>query len=197
MSDNFNILDIATSGSGQPLWPAVRNITTDGVPNAFATGSALTNTTVADRLYLVPFYLPVSMTLTDLAIYIGVAHSPNAFTKLAIYDIDPDGLPGNVLAISGNINTTSTGLKTGNVPDITLQAGSYYVAMASAGTVAEFRRAETVSGNFAGNVSGLGYGESVLFHDIVGGWSTFPDNPAIDGSDATRAFLVSPVGTVL
>ena len=193
MADDFNILDTPVS-SGMPFWPGSRNLTTTGLPNAFTTTGGAYSLPVIDRLYLTPFYVPIeSMTVNSVAIDIFAADI-GPTVRAGLYSVDSDGLPDELLFISPVFDLSSSGERhvTLTLP-VDIQGGAYYTALASTGNTTSIRRNNGFTGNFAGRNPFLLDAEG-LYNTLSPGWSTFPDNPTIDGTEAIAVFTLSLVG---
>lgn len=114
--------------AGPNLRPFFRN-TTIYLTNATVGGTSLsTIALVANTQYLLPITLPNDRTVTELAISVSGAIALSS-VKLALYLNDPtDGGPSTLIHGSGNIATTTTGLKTEALTE-PLVAGQYWIAL--------------------------------------------------------------------
>jgi hypothetical protein len=91
------------------------------------TAATLTTTSgAANRLDFIPFLPARTITIDQLAIEITKAAS-DAEVRLGVYSSTADGLPDQILAQSdGVLDAGSTGIKTSDIPNLTLNAGTLY-----------------------------------------------------------------------
>jgi hypothetical protein len=92
--------------------------------------TAATLTTVsgeANRLDFIPFLPARTITIDQLAIEITKTAPEDAKVRLGVYSSTADGLPDQILAQSACVlDAGSTGIKTSDIPNLTLNAGSLY-----------------------------------------------------------------------
>lgn len=164
-------------GSYAAGWPGVYGTNKDVGPANVTFNLASSMTSTADRLYLAPWRLDAFMQLTHLVANVDGAVAGSK-ARFAFYQWLPDGNPGPLLAETGDIDTTTTGVKVGAVTGITLFPGWYFAACISSGAVAYLAqgRAEMLSSP----VGGGGYNVS-LYQTLAVGWTAVPANPTVSG----------------
>jgi len=137
-------------------------------------GTALTTLALtASRQYFIPFVVPRDVNLTELRISVTTAATGTA--SIGIYGnvvVSGDDAPGDLLASVTNLNTGSTGDKTGSL-SYTLQAGVLYWASLISSAAATVRALavasqQTALGRTANNTTVISY----LF--VAGSGSTLP-----------------------
>ncbi len=137
-------------------------------------GTALTTLALtASRQYFIPFVVPRDVNLTGLRISVTTAATGTA--SIGIYGnvvVSGDDAPGDLLASVTNLNTGSTGDKTGSL-SYTLQAGVLYWASLISSAAATVRALavasqQTALGRTANNTTVISY----LF--VAGSGSTLP-----------------------
>ena len=101
---------------------------------------AMTSTTTSNlsmennTSYWIPFGVNRNITVSSISISVTTAAN-NSSEQVGIYNSNPTSLYPNILLGSVNLDTTSTGLKTGTLATaITLTSGIYWIALASTGT---------------------------------------------------------------
>ena len=154
-------------------------------PGYLTSAVATTGLPIEDRLYYVPFIPHRTVYVSELAIDIFTGQASNT-TRIGIYDSSgTDFVPDALLAESGDLDTTSTGVKSYVIsPTIKLTAGLvYWVAAATqsgGGTVATHYLIGAVAEN-----TGLGYSSAVnafttkadfaAYQDLAAAWTALPD----------------------
>lgn len=144
----------------------------------------------ANNFFIVPFELDTEMEITRCGIEVTTAGAASK-TRVGVYACMPNGTPGNILLETGDINSSTTGVK-----DVVfsssrrLPAGWYYVGILSnvAGVAV---RAYQASRLFP---SPLGLNSSLVpiacrNGTVTSGWSSMPTTFAMAGSSAIAALL--------
>lgn len=105
-------------------------------------GSVTTGTAVtANKIRMLPFLLPVDVTITDLAVRVATL-SAAGNVQVAIYASNSDGDPtGAALAASGNLSTASAAVDVTHTlaAPLALTAGLYFMAINSDNSTAQFK----------------------------------------------------------
>jgi hypothetical protein len=98
----------------------------DFVTQQITAASRIKTSGAANRLDFIPFLPARTITIDQLAIEITKA-APDAEVRLGVYSSTANGLPDQILAQSaGVLDAGSTGIKTSDIPNLTLNAGSLY-----------------------------------------------------------------------
>jgi len=93
----------------------------------------------ADLLDFIPFLPARTITINQLAIEITTAVS-GAQVRLGVYSSTENGLPNQILAQSGSLlDAGSIGVKTSDIPNLTLNAGTLYWLAVHSSSTASFR----------------------------------------------------------
>ncbi len=133
-NDGGGNLSWSSSGGGfsYSVWHILNPINTNTwyVPYATNATAFTTLTLTANRIYYIPFVPQINVTITSLAVEVTTAATGTG--QIGIYDTSnyrPNSLLGSV-----NIDTGTTGVKSGSV-SINLQAGQlYWLALICGGT---------------------------------------------------------------
>lgn len=88
-------------------------------------GSAGTGTPPSRYTYATPIYVPQTVTIDQLVAEMTSTNTSQTLF-LGIYDTGTDGLPDDLLATTGGIDASTSGVKTGTV-NVTLTAGWYWL----------------------------------------------------------------------
>jgi len=141
----------------------------------------------ASRQYFIPLVVPRDVILTGLSIVIATGVSGTA--SIGIYGntvVAGDDTPGSLL-VSTSVNTSQTGIKTGNI-NYTLQAGVlYWASLLSSVTPTVSALTATSQQTALGRSSVNLYNVAYLFAD--GSGSTMPTNAPTSLSTAHGVFL--------
>lgn len=134
----------SSSQSSGGIWHVLNhvNANTRYIPYAINSTALTTLGLTANRIYYIPFVPPISITITSLAVEVTTASAGTG--RIGIYDT-ANFRPSELIAGSViNINTGTTGVKSGTV-NITLMAGKLYW-LALINTSAATIRAVAVAG---------------------------------------------------
>jgi hypothetical protein len=168
-----------------------QNVSTKGVPSAHISSSTPTGVQSAgsDKMRLTPFELAFPMVATGIRIEVTTA-AASSKGRMALYEVKSNGLPGNILVETGNIDTTTTGIKTGTFTAKFIHAGTYWSACAQDLSTVVFRRYAQGSyrGSLAGGNTATAAHDSGINHSLTGGWTTLPT------ADPTGAVLDDSAG---
>ena len=105
-------------------------------------------TPVADRASFVCGVFLTPRIITSFVLTVNTAYASSLNTRQAIYSSKADGTIGDLLADSGNINITSTGMKTTNLGTaLKLPAGRYWFGVVTDSTTPRFFSAENGAGD--------------------------------------------------
>lgn len=86
-----------------------------------------------DKMILIPFTIPRSVTLTEVGVEVAAIGNINSATRVGIYNSDIDGLPGTLNWDSGQtIPLDSIGVKYITISRL-LSSGTYYLALSFRG----------------------------------------------------------------
>jgi hypothetical protein len=86
------------------------------------------------RLYYVPFLLRVGSPVTSLAMNVTTAGAAGTTARIGLYTCNEKGYPGALLATSGDIDTSTTGVKTATLGSaLSLPPGWYFAAIVCSG----------------------------------------------------------------
>lgn len=108
---------------------SINRLLTSAARNGVTTTQVLT----ALRAYYIPFLLRCAAPITALAIHVGTA-AASSVARAGIYACNENGYPGALLATTGDIDVTTTGLKQQSLSSvITLPPGWYFTAVVSNG----------------------------------------------------------------
>lgn len=134
-----SIANLAPGGSGfinSPTRQSTWWYSTVG-ESVVAAGSAPT----ANSIMLYPFYVPRSWTITDLGARVTIADALGLF-QLAIYAMVAGRPDGAVLASTGDLITTTVGVRSGSITQgaVTLAPGWYFGAVCSNSATAAFQQ---------------------------------------------------------
>lgn len=107
-----------------------------------ASGTATNFAINANRMYLVPFYVPETATFDRIGIY--VSSTAAASVRLGIYE-NSSGVAGDLVVDAGTVSTASSGLQTATISQ-SLTQGVYWLAAISNGTPGLLRYDTTTTG---------------------------------------------------
>ena len=110
-------------------------------------------TSISNRLFLVSSYFLFPRKIAQLGIYVNAPDAAATNTRAGIYNVNPDGGPGNLVVDTGNIDISTAGQKmvpaaswvTGGPNPILLPAGHYYLATVSDSSTGQFKGLSTLS----------------------------------------------------
>lgn len=109
--------------------------------------------------FMFPFRWRSSQQISEIACTVHTAGTAAARTRLGLYEIDSDGLPGRLLiefTATTQIDVSTTGLKSQSDTAIYLPAGDYYIGLHNNETITYKCPLYSQSGIFMGaNSSGL------------------------------------------
>lgn len=114
----------AVVGEGDISWLRYKKIGRYHLPMIPYTSSG--KAILADNLYAIPFYLPISMTFDRIAIGVQALGAGNA--RLGVYADDGSIYPGSLSFDAGTVDVSATGDKA-IIIDQTLAAGLYHVVV--------------------------------------------------------------------
>lgn len=174
-----------------PGLPTIRN------PNALGKvmlpinlEAAMGNTILmtADQLVLVPVLYTQSGLVSAMKVYVTTAVAATK-ARVGLYELNSTGAPGRKIAESGDLDTTTVGMKSSAVTAVRVRPGWYYLALIASGAVG-FNKYNDGSGWQCAltpcGTSATGNTIRGLFDTITAGWTTLPDPPIVDG-DYTAA----------
>ncbi len=167
-----------------------------------STGAAAAGTqaTGSNKLRLHPFILEVPLIVTGMRIEITTA-AASSKARMAIYEVKGNGLPGYNLFETGDVDTSTTGFKTGTGTPKYFQPGVYWVGCGGDNATVAFRR--YLSGAFKPSIVGANSAnsssESGIIVDLTAGWTTLPaaDPNAATVTDGTGLLYLTLVGDVV
>jgi hypothetical protein len=154
-----------------------QNVSTKGVPSAHISAStpSAVQSAGSDKMRMTPFELAFPMVATGIRVEVTTA-AASSKGRMALYEVKSNGLPGNIIVETGNIDTTTTGIKTGTFTAKFIHAGTYWSACAQDLSAVAFRRYS--QGGFRGSVAGgntsTAAHDSGINHSLTGGWTTLP-----------------------
>lgn len=82
----------------------------------------------ANRQYFVPFRMDFDKTIDEIATFVSAAAASSKF-RLGIYSVLNTGMPGELLAETADMDSTTTGLKAASITPLQLQTGWYYLSI--------------------------------------------------------------------
>lgn len=115
------------SGGGGSSSNGGINFAGDGyIVHVDANGGTTTSPTT-NRLEFHPICIEKSQTYTRIGVYVSTASTSGTDGRLGIFELDSQGLPGNVVVDAGTVDTSTTGTKEITISE-TLQ-GKYYLGV--------------------------------------------------------------------
>lgn len=169
-----------------PGLPAIRNPNALGklmLPMNLEAAQGNTILMTADQLALVPVLYTQAGLVSAMKVYVT---TPVAATKarVGLYELDSAGAPGRKIAESGDLDTTTSGMKSSAVTAVRVRPGWYYLATIASGAVG-FNKFNDGSGWRCGvspaGTSATGNAIFGLFDTLAAGWTTLPDPAVVDG----------------
>lgn len=141
-------------------------------------GGTTTQALTTDRLLYIPFKLEYAGDID--AITFRVTTGAGTLARCGLYELDPDGNPGDLLIETGDLDPSSIGGKTSAA--FTTQSfdrGWYYIAIVSDDTTTvRANTAADLGPNPLGIVLGALQGTGVLYENLGGSWSALPATAA-------------------
>lgn len=153
------------------------------------TGASLTSSAlVKNRLYALPFIVPVPVTLDRIAINVTTLYSGNA--RLGIYDND-NCYPTNLILDAGIVSTSTTGVKSITI-NTTLSTGLKWLVLVSSGT------ATIRCFAFGGIVPLLGFGPTLGITEQVGVYVTYSysELPSVFPTNSPTPIIAVPIPAI-
>jgi len=153
-------------------------------------------TYTADRLYLMPFLVPIKMEIDTIGIYrCSIAGAASTIARVGIYRVHTDGMPGSVVAegstdIAVDVTFWNSGASLAS--NVTLKPGMYWIAMISDGEPEILSYATNeLNHPFTPDQGGTNLCGNIVY-DITPGWSVLHNLDGVnrDGSDV---YVRSPV----
>jgi len=179
-----------------------QNVSTKGVPSAHISAStpSATQSAGSDKMRLTPFELRFPMVATGLRVEVTTA-TASSKGRMALYENKSNGLPGNIIVETGNIDTTTTGLKTGTFTAKFIHPGTYWSACAQDLSGVVFRRYSqgAFRGSIAGGNTSTAAHDSGINHSLTGGWTTLPtaDPTGSVLDDSSGCLFINLVGDII
>lgn len=133
---------------------------------------------VPNRHYFAPFRLDFKKNINAIAAIIETIAAASKF-RLGIYSVLASGLPGSLLAETGDLDSTTTGLKTGSITPLQLLPGWYYLSL-----LHNEGAAFTNLDSYQMPATPLGFSSTtkhnnIFAHaDIAAGWTSMPASAA-------------------
>ena len=184
-----------------PVFPSVKNASSRGVLNALvnSTGQGGLDVGANNRLYLMPFYLPLGMTLDGIGVNVTNARSSTA-VMCGIYSVDETtGNPDSRLAETNTGTPSATGfLEMSTTTNPVLEPGAYYTALVADqnGVLGpDFTTDNDINASFLGAVSDLEVNTG-LYIDIGATWPSLPatiTQGSLVENDSNRFYSLSLV----
>jgi hypothetical protein len=194
--DNTSPTAITLSGSAADVYlspisgahpVSLRRLATDSSRKGLysphiATPPSGTLTLAAERLYLFPFRLDDDFTLTGAFIDMNTAGAASTKARIGIYRMDENGQPAEVLAETGDIDTSvAAAVLSGTWTDINLPPDWYFIGLVCSGTPTVVAHPSSsavlqtplgIDGAAGSCLPIIGY-----FKTIGAGWSALPASP--------------------
>lgn len=194
--DNTSPSAITLSGSGADVYLApisgahpvsFRRLATDSGRKGFysphiATPPSGTLALSADRLYLFPFRIDDDFTLTGAFLDMNTSGAASTKARIGIYRMDENSQPADVLAESGDIDTSvAATVLTGTWSDINLPPDWYFIGLVCSGTPTVVAHPSSsavtqtpigIDGSSSSFLPIIGY-----FKTIGAGWTSLPASP--------------------
>lgn len=163
--------------------PFVRNAATAGKtmrPANWRGSNGTEGGLTANRLALFPFLYLQSEIVTSLKVRVSTAVAASK-ARVGVWEIAPDGEPGQLILESGDLDTTTLGLKSSAVTATRITAGWYWVGLLADAAVGMWRY-EAGNAPACSPHSGAS-GEEIFgaYDDVAAGWTTLPASPVFDG----------------
>jgi hypothetical protein len=100
------------------------------IPGVTFTSTYTSAVLAANTVYFASWYCPSSITFDQIATYVGVGVASGK-VRIGVYNATADGIPTTLVVESGELDTSSGGVKSGTVSNTTITAGMYCFAVAS------------------------------------------------------------------
>ena len=136
-------------------------------------------TLVTDRVVYVPFLLTYEGKMDALQCHVQT--SGGTVLRIGLYEKDADGLPGDIILESGNLDPSTTGVKTATFTSQFIKPDWYYVAICADG--APIMRG--IDHNTAGIMTPIGIQSSTwrfgghIYEANGASWTTLPATAAV------------------
>lgn len=179
-----------------------QNLSSRGIPSGHITQGTPggTQATGANKLRLTPFLLEIPIMATGMRIEITTA-AASSKARMGLYEMKTNGLPGNLLFETSDVDTSTTGFKTGTATAKFFPAGWYWSACGGDNASVVFRR--HLQGGYRpspmGGNSSTAASDSCMIYSLTGGWTTLPtaDPSASNSDDSTGCLYINLVGDVV
>ena len=162
-----------------PVFPSVKNASSRGVLNALvnSTGQGADDVAAHNRLYLMPFYLPLSITLDAIGVNVTDPRS-GGNVVCGIYSVDDTtGNPDSLIAETSALEPSPSGFHAiSTTTNPVLEPGAYYTAIVADqnGILGPaFTTDDDINASFFGAVSDLEVNTG-LYIDIGATWPSLP-----------------------
>lgn len=163
-----------------PGWTTLYSATKRIIPRQFV-NSSVTFTAGTDELCLYPVEVPFYGSCDALQCIVNTAVASTK-ARIGLYRKNSSGGPGVILAQTGDLDTTTTGLKTGTITAFKLRPGEYFLGIVANGAVG-FAGAGTggISPTSMGGYSDSADGVIVASarSALGSGWTTLASSPTI------------------
>lgn len=163
------------------------------LPSNWMTGNGSSAAMFSNEIHYNPVYIPIDIELVGLSV--SIISSSGTKARIGIYSGGSDGLPNTLLVSTGDISTTSTGIKSGSITH-SLKSGWYWTAVLADGGPS-LQRYNPNAGAFLGSPCGIFTNSTFTAannfrHSISGGWTTLPTTATVSvGDDSNNsAFIV-------
>jgi hypothetical protein len=179
-----------------------QNVSTRGVPSAHISQGTPggTQATGLNKLRLTPYYLDIPLVATGMRIEITTA-AASSKARMGLYEVKTNGLPGNLIFETADVDTSTTGFKTGTATAKFIPAGVYWSACAGDNSSVVFRR--HLQGSFRpsiiGGNSSTAASDSCMIYNLSSGWTTLPtsDPSTTNSDDSTGCLYINLVGDMI
>lgn len=185
----------------QPLI-GYQNLSTRGIPSGHISQGTPggTQASGANKLRLTPFLLEIPIVATGMRIEITTA-AASSKARMGLYEQKTNGLPGNLIFETADVDTSSTGFKTGTATSKFIPAGWYWSACGGNNGGVVFRR--HLQGGYRpspmGGNSSTAASDSCMLYSLTPGWTTLPtsDPSTTNSDDSTGCLYINLVGDVV
>ncbi|UOF77238.1 tail fiber [Caudoviricetes sp.] len=179
-----------------------QNISTRGIPSGHICQGTPggTQASGANKLRLTPFLLEIPIVATGMRIEITTA-AASSKARMGLYEMKPNGLPGNLVFETADVDTSTTGFKTGTATAKFFWPGWYWSACGGDNGSVVFRR--HLQGGYRpspmGGNSSTAASDSCMLYSLAGGWTTLPtsDPSTTNSDDSTGCLYINLVGDVV
>lgn len=163
-----------------PGWTTIFATNKRLVPRQFC-NSVSSVTHVANELVLYPFEVPYYGSCDAFQLIVNTAVAASK-ARIGFFRKNSSGGPGELLIQTGDLDTTTTGLKTGTVTAFKLRPGEYFIGIGCNAAVAFAGAAPGgIAPTSLGGYTDSGDGVTVasLRHNLASGWTTLASSPSI------------------